>query len=580
MLVIENEIHALFPIMCGEISEPNKFMEDTPKRIAKLKAQEIARQLLKNTGTDAFHLRQEQAEACAWKSMADAGIAADDIYSFARQIMGGKSDGAFRQQTRNPPSRPMCSDQTKKNISQKIKEIFCHYGDKPDGATRNPPSHTTCSDQTKKNIGQKIKEIFCHNGDKPDRSLLCAPFTLNVPTMIAQVKGGKPRTWTIEFGKAATARCGTSEVCMQFKTARLFVFRTGVVILDISWGYSMKEHDKPLNDAILLEANYLLSHSNHAASNNSDKETPQKMDAARLQRFAEALIAPSTGDQMGMKPNVERRVLYSLVRVEEESTNHETALFATRLSHRQSSDYIPAPSLVEATIWRPFEYLFHAASIESGASVIQDQEMNSGFITSFIKNQGVNLYLPLAIASLHNHYWLLSKTQWATDTNDDAKNKRKEKERIEKIYETTVEYRRNFHHKIISQVYLHNEFHTHWQKVLHIPERVEYQEQTARDVATLIGERRSRGIRNISGGIAGFLVTREILEALSVSGFSFALPDMRVWLASSAHLSPEQMESMIQLVEYWEQGILLGSLLGGVLGWWVAKSFDKKLGVE
>ena len=116
---------------------------------------------------------------------------------------------------------------------------------------------------------------------------LCTSFELSDPQCLrmrssGEGKGPKPRNWRICLGKAASARCAlrtatqpatqaqsneretdapTVMFDLQFDQARLFVFRTGLAILDLTWRYvRLKGDDKSIPANLVLEGNYLLSH--------------------------------------------------------------------------------------------------------------------------------------------------------------------------------------------------------------------------------------------------------------------------------------------------------------------------------
>lgn len=73
-------------------------------------------------------------------------------------------------------------------------------------------------------------------GAKAEETTACVSLTLsNEGKALTQVKGGKPRHWRLHLGKAAQERGGRDVIDLQFDKARLYLFRTGVVILDLSW---------------------------------------------------------------------------------------------------------------------------------------------------------------------------------------------------------------------------------------------------------------------------------------------------------------------------------------------------------
>jgi hypothetical protein len=396
--------------------------------------------------------------------------------------------------------------------------------------------------------------------------LLCATFDLAQSALLSQRKGGKPRLWTLSLSASAQKRCGSESLTVQVDRARLYLFRTGIGILDLSWHYHGATQTKEI-----LEGNYALSHGQYRrAAKGVEASENTAMDPDALRLLAENLAGPLLKDSEPMQSG--RRVLYSIVQIPKKDLQ-VIDLLTAHLSHRQSTDYQLSLDMIQSTVWSPFPYLCHGASLEGGASVMRDTETASDFGKNFVAGTGANTYLPLAIASLHSHFWLLNRTQWIPARRH-REGSLSEMESVEEIFSMTVDYRRYFHYPIVSQISLHNLFYHLWQEALQIPERIRFQEQTAKDVAELLSNHRARWIGRISGAVGGFLLTHEFLEALSTSGFPFAMPNMRVWFVEAVNKSPIVLHPMVELVEHWELTIFLGSLLGSLLGLWLTWNFN------
>jgi len=146
---------------------------------------------------------------------------------------------------------------------------------------------------------------------------------------------------------------------------------------------------------------------------------------------------------------------------------------------------------------------------------------------------------------------------------------------LEEVYERTVEFRRYFYFPMISQISLHNAFYERSQQVFKIAERQRFLEQTTHDIAELLKARRTKWIGRISGAVAGFLVSHELLDIVSQSGLPGAMPNLRVWFAETAHASPTVIEPLVRLVERWDLIVFFGSLAGALLGYWAAWYFDQ-----
>ena len=487
---LSHQIHGLFPFVFSDARNHRDILEKARDNVLSWTAESLS---LTQT-TQILSAGNAAPDQPVWQTYPGKGVAIDDLYPFAQQILGG--------------------------------------------AAENFP-------------------------------LLCAPFDLAQSALLSQRKGGKPRLWTLSLSASAQKRCGRESLTVQVDRTRLYLFRTGIGILDLSWHYQGATQTTEI-----LEGNYALSHGQYQrAAKGADPSENTAMDPDTLRFLAKKLVGPLLKDSEPMKS--ERRALYSIVQIPEDDLQY-LDLLTTHLSHRQSTDYVPSLDMIQSTVWCPFPYLCHGASLEGGASVMRNIASASDFGKNFVAGTGANTYLPLAIASLHSHFWLLNRTQWipARRCRDGS---RAEKEGVEEIFAMTVEYRRYFHYPIVSQISLHNRFYRLWQEALQIPERIRFQEQTAKDVAELLSNQRARWIGRISGSVGGFLLTHELLEALSTSGLSFAMPDMRVWFVETANKPLPVLQPMVELVEHWELIIFLGSLLGGLLGLWLTWNFETSL---
>lgn len=421
--------------------------------------------------------------------------------------------------------------------------------------------------------GLVLKDFYPHVrqilGKGHGEPFLCQSFVLNTP-VLSRFKGNnnrlQKRLLEINLRQAAAKRCGLASLCACIDGARLFSFRTGVAILELFWYY---EVDGELSFGTVLEGNYFLSHDNHSQSNKPETQLHQ-LNSQNLRTIAQALLPDLPGKRCFLHPD--RRILYSAVKLNQDVDDETLQALATWLSQRQTTDYQPSLETHRDSIWQPFRSLCHASALDGGASVIFDARQVSGFVQSFVRGTNHNLYIPLFVTSLHNHFWLINQTEWIPTRRGQA-GSRAETENLEHLYEQTVEFRRYFYFPIVSQITLHNTFYKRWQDTLRISERLHFVEQTARDVAELIKTRRIRWLRRISGAAGGFLLTHELLEFLSASGLPGSIPNMRLWFVKYFSAAPEVREHMMEIVEHWEIGIFLGSLIGALLGLWISWNF-------
>ena len=413
-------------------------------------------------------------------------------------------------------------------------------------------------------------------GAHPDGAPVCVTLTLTSDgsQVLSQVQGGDPRVWRIPLGKAAEKRCGRKFIDLLVDKARLFLFRTGAIILDLSWHY-VNDRGDVLPATVVLEGNYRLSHDDRSRAKKEvppeQSKDPPPLDADGLLKIARALLPGEWKPQERLQQG--RRLLYSLAQIQGPAEQDAIRHLAIWLGHRQTTDYLPTRTSTEAGVLQPFPYLCHAIAAEGAASVIATDPMASDFVNNFVSGPGANTYAPIYIASLHSHLWLLAQTEWLPAKRQ--RGKHHEVHDLEEVYERMVEFRRYFYFPMVSQISLHNTFYQRSQDVFKIAERQRFLEQTTHDIAELLKARRTKWIGLISGAVAGFLVSHELLDIVSQSGLPGSMPNLRVWFAETAHASPTVIEPLVQLVERWDLIVFFGSLAGAFLGYWAAWFFDK-----
>ncbi|MBU2732459.1 hypothetical protein [Acidithiobacillus ferridurans] len=190
---------------------------------------------------------------------------------------------------------------------------------------------------------------------------------------LAQVKGGKARTWRISLKDAAQKRCGSKGIDLQFDFARLFLFGTGIVILDLSWHYLVNNLYNGINlpAPMVLEGNYLLSHGNQKKLDSvplQQTESDAPIDAHVLLEIAQALLPKCWTEQVKLQSS--RRVLYTLVELKGVVAPEAISYLSMLLSHRQTTDYRPSPGIAgnekngNYQNYQPFPYLCHAIALE------------------------------------------------------------------------------------------------------------------------------------------------------------------------------------------------------------------------
>ncbi|MDE2466070.1 MAG: hypothetical protein KGO02_20490 [Alphaproteobacteria bacterium] len=443
-LLDDHAIHGLFhlDLEFGSIEKVEATLHRHAKQAQAMRAADLPKRLQ-------LSWQQPDKEADLWVPFSGKGMALDDFYPYARQILGTDGMGNHAKDAKDA-----------KEDTEDTEDKVC----------------------VSLRLSKEGRRILSKSQDEK-----------------LQLKS---RLWGLYLQKAARERCGRDEIDLQFCNARLFLFRTGVAILDLSWHYIATGDGLPA--LVVLEGNYFLSHANqraekddtHPNGNQRDRDDvttpppPPPLTALRLIEVAKALLPQTWAQKAGLQPH--RLLMYSLARVQGRADEETLLELGIRFSHRQTSDYRPKSRLLESSVLQPFPYLCHVLAPEGAASVIATEEdAASGFFKDFIPGTGANTYVPLFVASLHNHLWLLAQTEWLPATRS-QKDKRHEIHDLEDVYERTVEFRRYFYFPMISQISLHNAFYERSQEVFKIAQRQRFLEQTT----------------HVSGNSAALLPTR------------------------------------------------------------------------
>jgi hypothetical protein len=459
-------------------------------------------------------------------------------------------------------------------------------------------------------LGVSSKPTICLSFELADKTLL----------LLSQLKGGKPRLFFINLNSGAKQRSGIDSIYFQINNANLYLFRTGVAILDISWHYcSYKKYDpntkeakdlKATNDAkkeiednnhtknkynaedlkiedgdifinAILEGNYFLSHNNENIPNNHKKNDNIKTDSAVLtadKDFIKDLskcLIPDIGINR-YELDSHRTIIYTLTNIQDDKTLDDKLLISARLSRRWTSDYAPNIEIINKNYFLPFPYIMHMPSLEGGATTVYINNDTPEVVKNFINNQANNTYIPIYIAALHSHLWLLNKTQ-IIPTRQFGKDSKEEKKYFSNLLESIIEFKRFFHNILISQISMHNDFYNLLQKKLKINERLNTLEDITSKNTQIISERRIRWIAPISGAIGGMILTKEILDIIAKNGIFLKKPTLKSIFVDIKYHNLNEVKSLIQLSHNWDIIIFIGSIIGGVLGLVLAWYFDAKI---
>lgn len=410
----------------------------------------------------------------------------------------------------------------------------------------------------------------------PDERPFSRPLQIADEFLISQLNGGKPRQFHLALGKSATKRSGKNSLALQFHAPSMYTFASGTAILVLEWSYLKQSDSLPVRAQDVLEGNYLLSHPTRGNTKDLDPDGNNiRLDPQSLMKIAVSLIPT----ELALQIKSDRRFIYTAIRIPSDVPQKhelEVALFCRRLARRENGDYQPNPAeIVEGQI-SPFSNVRHVAAIEGGCTLVEAGPDSPEFLRSLLKDRVRNTYLPLALVSIHSYFWLLNMTQTLPDSAK-TPNAHSEKENLRSLQERLLNFRRTFHFLIASQITQHNEFHNLWQSQLQINRQLISLTELSASAASMVQEKRVKLIGYLSGGAGGFLLGKEILEAISnkVSMNTYEWQNKLLEAILTPDLTiTKKIQDAIHTAETMEWVVFLGSVLCGVIGIWIASRFD------
>lgn len=369
----------------------------------------------------------------------------------------------------------------------------------------------------------------------------------------------KKKNWRIQYTAAAKKRSGMSSVELQINEIRLFVFRSGVALLEVTVKYQGR-----VTQALLLESNYALTH------DHKQGECPVgTVHGGDLRDLAAALV-PTVAN---FRPQaIKGRVnVYTIAKLESNPGVDALRGLGMRLAQRQTSDYLLLEENTQHHCLTPFSNLCHAAAVEGGASLVaMVSDQGSSFIDRFVTATGRKTYLPIYIYQLHNHYWLLNHLRGIS--REGSAGGAAEDVRLDQKLESIVDFRRYFQFSQISQISAHNSFHDLWQRELKAEERFRHLNEAATTIGEHVRERRTRWVSHVTATVGGYLLGSGLMENLSKVVPMINLPNLLLEnLGDITH-----RERLRQLSESWDMAIVCAGLLIAAGSFYLSWRFHRK----
>jgi hypothetical protein len=221
----------------------------------------------------------------------------------------------------------------------------------------------------------------------------------------------------------------------------LFPSTLGLIIFELGF------REKPQNAETILEALHILT----------NRDRRQTSSFASLKQFAVPvtiadLIRPTLPENACRFEPWNRLFTYTAIALEEFRPGTGQDIFAARLARHYTEAYVLSDEQVKATIFKPFENVIHAYSLEGAASVVDGR---SHFLKTQFNSRIEQSYLILAALAYHEHAYLVDMVQ-GTDL-DDADQADSHPQSLEKLIGDFLLFRRRYRLPIVSDVDLHNQ---------------------------------------------------------------------------------------------------------------------------
>jgi hypothetical protein len=333
----------------------------------------------------------------------------------------------------------------------------------------------------------------------------------------------------IKLNNSAVRRLGLDNpwVPVWIKDMKLYITGAGVGLVSIEINYSKpgrNEAGLQPDPEIIAEGNYVCIRSNRQASKLRWSGCADS-GAFAMEDLVKALIPglsiDDNGKQYAHKTNVagwSRIFTYTAIQFSEKLADNTGRLenLVFRLSRKYTTDYIPAKDQIRQGLLQPFENIIHAVSLEGGAVVVEEKDVDGNklnFFESFIQDHVVKVYLPLAILAYQEYQTLIKMTQGTFQPIDFQRSTDQIRGVLAQCHEELLDFRLNYRFSHVSRISMHNEVYNAWRKAFSLDKMLSELMQDVREIESYLSNKleQKRAFRNayigIWTGIMGVLAT-------------------------------------------------------------------------
>lgn len=408
------------------------------------------------------------------------------------------------------------------------------------------------------------------NGFHAHAMLELSPEAVNILTGRWQTRGPG---LDVALPKSARRRLGLPEeqdltIGTLVEAGYLQFFKTGigVLILECSFHHAM---EGPSSAEVILETNYRISHmeqaggsgltwARNAYSREGDPEiVPPLKDLAHNLLTCRALADDARLAPMLEKirwPEENRIFTYSVIQfVKPFSDTEARRQYAYRLCNTYTSDYKVHEERIRATLVSAFDNVIHGSSIEGGCILVEeDQQVD--FLKTYNSKVVRQVYLPLALISLHEFRHLLRLAQESALYVPRDNVSEHQLDKLRQIRHDLTNFRLYFRFSHASMISSHNLVHELWRKAFdldrmltEVSSDVDTAEKLLSQKAKDEEQRRWRVWSTVASSFAAFFALSQLIDIWvkrPIIDSTLQLTSLKVFnhLASVANFETVQMQ--------------------------------------
>jgi len=282
------------------------------------------------------------------------------------------------------------------------------------------------------------------------------------------------------------------------KEVRLFMLGTGV------GGVSIKVSMKNISSThYLQETLYQLSRNNisnkkvnpvrwHSNSNESESESFRFIDIiSSILPFLQDPIAKKQSSLFKIDSSYwDKAFCYTAIKLDKPfNTTSQKEDFIVKISKKFTDAYLPRNAIMESSIYKPFDYISHAVSLEGGSILIEPSSPSCESphaLDAFIKNNVKSCYYPITLMAYFEYIALLRLSENGMKKINFHHPSAHDLMHLNTFKSNVYNFRLNYRFSHISNNTMHNAIYKKWRESLLSKDILEDISNDASDVTNFV----------------------------------------------------------------------------------------------